>query len=217
MKTNVLVKREFYQASVMQRSEDKYFCATDLLKYYNSNNTKKKVMAEFWSNQNTKDFMDALANDINVQNNKSLYLAKDLYSTKKGKVNGGTYMHPYLFVKFAMWLSPVFEVQVIKWVYDNLIDFRNQAGDHYKEMCTAISERYLEFFDKKPDPLVFQNEARVLKQLVFGDKRDRNRNEASEKELELLNKLQLANIKLLKKNISKDERYNKLREFAELS
>ena len=71
MKTNVLMKREFYQAQIFQRSDDKFFCATDLLKYYNSNNEKKKVIAEFWSNQNTKDFMEALANDINVNVGKS--------------------------------------------------------------------------------------------------------------------------------------------------
>ena len=216
MKTNVMMKRQFYQTEITQRSEDKYFSATELLRYFNQNNDKKKNIAEFWSNQNTKEYMDALAADLNIHIGNSLYLAKDLYTTSRSS-KIGTFMHPYLFIKFAMWLSPQFEVQVIKWVYDNLIDFRNQAGDHYKEMCSAIQDKYVEYFDKKPDPLVFQKEARLINQLVFGDGRERKRNEASEKELELLNKLQIANIKLISKNLSRDERHLKLREFAELS
>lgn len=40
-------------------------------------------------------------------------------------------MHPILFVKFAMWLNPRFEVQVIKFVYDQMLKYRNDAGDAY--------------------------------------------------------------------------------------
>lgn len=49
-------------------------------------------------------------------------------------------MHPILFVKFAMWLNPRFEVQVIKFVYDQMLKYRNDAGDAYKELCAAISK-----------------------------------------------------------------------------
>lgn len=216
MKTEVLMKRDFYQTSVTQRSSDKFFCATDLLKYYNTHAKHKKLMNDFWINQNTQAFMEALANDINLNNGHSHYLKNDLFHSKRGKHNGGTYMHPYLFVKFAMWLSPEFEVQVIKWVYDNLIDFRNQAGDHYKEMCSAINDRYIQFYNSKPDPLIFKREARLLNKLVFGDEKDRNRNDASEKQLDLLNKLQLANIKLIKDGLSADVRKAKLNDFASL-
>jgi hypothetical protein len=125
-------------------------------------------------------------------------------------------MHPYLFVKFAMWLSAEFEVKVIKWVYDNLIKVRHEAGDHYLEMCESINNRYVDWSNgKKPDPLVFIKEANYLKQLAFGYK-DKNRNEATEKELDLLNQLQLANIKLINKGIGKSERQLQLRTFAEL-
>ncbi len=216
MKTEVIMKRDFYQTQVSQRSTDKFFCATDLLKYYNKSNGANKVIAEFWSNKNVQEFLEALAADLNLNVGKALYLKTDLYTTRKGKVNGGTYMHPYLFVKFAMWLSPEFEVQVIKWVYDNLIDFRNQAGDHYKEMCSAINERYLEFYGSRPDPLIFKKEAKFLNLLTFGDEKDRTRNEASEKELEILNKLQIANTKLIKSGATLEVRKAKLKDFHSL-
>lgn len=34
--------------------------------------------------------------------------------------DGEVWMHPSLFIKFAMWLDPKFELDVIKTVYDNL-------------------------------------------------------------------------------------------------
>lgn len=36
-------------------------------------------------------------------------------------------MHPLLFIDFAMWLNPAFKVKVLKFVYDELIKFRNLA------------------------------------------------------------------------------------------
>jgi hypothetical protein len=47
-------------------------------------------------------------------------------------------MHPFLFIDFAMWINPEFKYEVIKFVYDELIKYRNDAGDAYREMCTAI-------------------------------------------------------------------------------
>ena len=217
MKTVVLMKREFNDTQISQRSSDKFFNATELLSFYNSKNGKKKVMAEFWSNKGTTEFMQALVNDLNsdIKSNigESLYIQKDLFTTTRG-TNGSTFMHPYLFVKFAMWVSPEFEVQIIKWVYDNLIDFRNQAGDHYREMTATIKHRYIDFYDKSPDPLIFKNEAKFLNELVFGDPRSRQRNEANEKQLNKLNQLQLANIKLINSGINKSKRHAELERFA---
>lgn len=221
MKTNQLMQRDFNGISISQRTIDSYFNATELLHIYNSDSKKKKVFAEFWSNRTTNDFLESLERQLNLEQKdnvgNSLYLKKDLFTTKRGK-GGETYMHPYLFVKFAMWLSSDFEVKVIKWVYDNLIDFRNQAGNHYKEMCYTIQERYIEYYGSiKIDPLVFANEATYLNELVFGCNSTKRRNDATEKELDLMNRLQLANIKLIKSGLGKDDRKSQLRMFAELS
>lgn len=53
--------------------------------------------------------------------------------------NAGTWMHPILFVDFAMWINPKFKYDVIKFVYDEMIKFRNLAGDAYPSMCKAVS------------------------------------------------------------------------------
>lgn len=49
-------------------------------------------------------------------------------------------MHPLMFVDFAMWLNPVFKVKVLKFVYDQMLKYRNDAGDAYKELGTAIGK-----------------------------------------------------------------------------
>lgn len=220
MKTNQLMQRDFDGMSISQRTKDSYFNATELLSIYNSNSEKQKTIKDFWGNKGTDDFMTSLVNQLNKDSNLNVafspYLEKDLFTAKRGR-GGQTYMHPYLFVKFSMWLSSDFEVKVIKWVYDNLIDFRNQAGDHYKEMCSTIQERYIEYYgSSKIDPLVFANEATYLNELVFGYNSTKRRNDATEKELDLMNRLQLANIKLIKSGLGRDERKNQLRMFTEL-
>lgn len=207
--------RDLNGIRVSQRTSDKYLNATELLGQYNRVSGRNKVMPEFWSNKSTDLFLEALARDLSDNVGDSLVLEKDLYSTKRGKF-GGTYMHPYLFVKFAMWLSPEFEVQVIKWVYDNLIDFRNQAGDHYLEMRSAIHDRYVSYYGKKPNPVVFIKEANYLNKLVYGEYKGGKRNLSDQGQLDKLNKLQRANIKLINDGLGVFDRKEKLRGFSDL-
>lgn len=211
MKTNQLMKRDFMQSSITQRTKDGFFNATELLTIYNKNTGTIKSFHDFWINKNTKEFLKELENDIILNSHNNGYLKTHEATRGKG---GATWMHPYLFVKFAMWLSPKFELQIIKWVYDNLIDYRNQAGDHYKEMCKAILDSFVAHFDKKPDPLIYQKEASFLNNLVYGASKGGKRNELSEKELELLNNLQKLNINYLKSGIFGDERRRKLTSYA---
>lgn len=218
MITNQLMKRDFNGSSIEQRTLDGYFNATTLLEIYNSSSDKKKRFADFWENDTTSNFMNELANDLNVEKKAHLknVLITDLYETKRGR-GGCTFMHPYLFVKFAMWLSPKFEVQVIKWVYDNLIDFRTQAGDYYKELCSSIMDRYINWSNgSKPSPLVFSNEAKYLNSLVKGEFKGIERNELNEKELDLLNNLQKLDIDMINRGCGKLDRHNKLRDYAEM-
>lgn len=217
MLTNQLMKRDFFDIKITQRTKDSYFNATDLLGFYNSNRDVKRKFKDFWRNQNTVLFIEELANDINGEKSPHLktVLPSDLYTTGRGR-GGATYMHPYLFVKFAMWLSPEFEVKVIKWVYDNLIDFRNQAGDYYKEMCIAVCQTYSNYYDKKPSPLIYSSEARYLNELVRGSHYNGQRNELTEKELSLLNGLQKLNISLLRNITAAPIRKQKLRDYSEM-
>lgn len=217
MKTLQIVKREFNGSFMEQRNTDGYFNATLLLEMANANSDKKRRFADFWENDGTQSFMKELADSLNVEKKAPLLtiLPSDLYETKRGR-GGCTWMHPYLFVKFAMWLSPKFEVQVIKWVYDNLIDFRNQAGDYYKELCSSIMNRYTQYYSNKPSPLVFSNEAKYLNSLVIGEFKGLERNEINEKQLDLLNDLQKLDIDMIDRGFGKNQRHEKLRDYANM-
>lgn len=120
--------------SVEQRTKDGMFNATALLKQWNESAGEKKEIKKFFENQNTKEFISALIEEENLNGEKSAYL------TSRGKYNGGTWMHPILFVKFAMWLNPRFEVKVIKFIYDQMIAYRNEAGDAYRELSVAVAK-----------------------------------------------------------------------------
>lgn len=134
MKTNQVMLRPMGCFSVEQRTKDGMFNATALLKQWNESAGEKKEIKKFFENQNTKEFISALIEEEDLNGEKSAYL------TSRGKYNGGTWMHPILFVKFAMWLNPRFEVKVIKFIYDQMIAYRNEAGDAYRELSMAVAK-----------------------------------------------------------------------------
>lgn len=77
--------------------------------------------------------------------NQSL-LNKDIaaYSVKLKRGGRGhsdsTWVHPMLFLKYMMFLSPSFEYRALKMVQDNLIQLRNETGDARKTLATAIAK-----------------------------------------------------------------------------
>lgn len=94
-------------------------------------------------------------------------------------------MHPILFVKFAMWLNPRFEVQVIKFVYDQMLKYRNEAGDAYKELGKAIGK----IVSKKFMPVAMCKVAKAINYVVFNEHEHEMRNKHGEesKQYELFN------------------------------
>ncbi len=198
------MKREFMGAQISQRTSDRFFNGTELLALYNKHNNTQKRFKDFWENQNTQEFLRELENDLVSNGDNSAHLKT--HETTRGN-GGATWLQPYLFVKFSMWLSPKFELQIIKWVYDNLIDFRVDAGDYYKDMCQALKE----FHERNPDepfsPDAYSKEATKLNLIVFGSPKPKQRNEATEYELALMNDLQLYNIYLMQQNCRARTRY----------
>lgn len=156
---------------VLQRTSDGMFNATNLLKLWNGTSGQSKEVTKFFENENAKEFIGALIKEENLNTQNSAYLKT------RGK-NGGTWMHPYLFVKFAMWLNPAFEVKVIKFVYDQLIKYRNDAGDAYRIMSAAISK-----IVKKDDMKEKMRElAKALNYIVYNDHQTDIRNKKADEE-----------------------------------
>lgn len=131
MKTSVPMQRKMGDFIVIQRTKDSMFNATKLLKDWNKKAGMKKQMVHFLGNKQTESFIEALQKEENIKKR------NDVVSVTTG-TKGGTWMNPYLFIKFSMWLNPTFELQVIKFVHDQLIAFRDEAGDNYNGLTSAV-------------------------------------------------------------------------------
>lgn len=172
MITNQVMKRPMGNFLVEQRTKDSMFNATNLLKQWNEASGEKKEITKFFDNDNTKEFISALMEEENLDTQKSAYVK----STARLDRGGGTWMHPILFVKFAMWLNPRFEVQVIKFVYDQMLKYRNDAGDAYKELGTAIGK----IVSKKFMPAAMCKVAKAINYVVFNEHEHEMRNKHGE-------------------------------------
>ncbi len=141
MKTNQVMVRPMGSYKVEQRTQDGFFNATSLLKQWNDGHAdKERQLDNFWKSTHLTELMSEIAkNELKFESVEFTDLKKALSKTVRGN-NGGTWMHPILFIKFAMYLNPSFEYQVIKFVSDQMIDYRKQAGDAYKALSSAVSK-----------------------------------------------------------------------------
>ena len=157
--------RPMGEFEVTQRTKDAFFNATELLKQWNEKTGMKKEVTKFFELQSTSELVKVIMERENLNTQDSTYLKT------RGK-NGGTWMHPVLFVDFAMWINPKFKYDVIKFVYDEMIKFRNLAGDAYPSMCRAVRSILPEdIFREKIKDL-----ARSLNIIVYGRHESEMRN-----------------------------------------
>ena len=136
MITNQIMKRPLADFTVEQRTKDGYFCLTGLLNNWNLKMGTKKELKDYFENKATQEFVKALADEENLHGDKSPYV-KSKARLDRG---GGTWGHPLLFIDVAMWLNPHFKVKVLKFVSDQMLTYRNEAGDAYKQLSSAMSK-----------------------------------------------------------------------------
>ena len=131
---------------VEQRTKDAKFNATALLKQWNETvkkgevliphldgvlKYKEKDLYDYMNIGPTKDLVKVIMAKENILD------SRIIVNTTRGKY-GGTWLHPVMFIDFCMWINPSFKYDVIKFVYDRMIEFRNNAGDAYKDLGGAI-------------------------------------------------------------------------------
>nr|DAU91240.1 MAG TPA: KilA protein [Bacteriophage sp.] len=200
MKSNQEMIRKIENFSVTQRTSDGFFDGSELLRQWNaSDGHARRRMNEFLDSPKVRDFINALADDeshrrktVNAVNQQ--VTEADLIIHVKGRMgkNGRTpdkvWMNPILFIKFAMWINPTFEVKVIRFVYDEMIKYRNDAGDAYRDLSSAIGKIVPADFM----PKAMQKVAEALNWIVFGchEKMARNKygDESKQRELYQLEK-----------------------------
>lgn len=168
MKTNQIIIRPMGDFKVIQRTKDAFFNATDLLKQWNQLKGMKKEVKDYLENYSTSELVNTIKERENFTSGNSPYVKS---KASRGE-NAGTWMHPILFIDFAMWINPSFKYDVIKFVYDEMIKFRNLAGDAYPSMCKAVSSIL-------PDDLFKQkikDLAKSLNIIVYGKHESEMRN-----------------------------------------
>lgn len=172
MKTNQIMVRPMGDFKVTQRTKDGFFNATELLKQWNHRSGMQKDISHYFNNKATDEFVSSLISEEKLASRNSVYVKS---KASRGE-NVGTWMHPLLFIDFAMWLNPAFKVKVLKFVYDEMIKFRNLAGDDYPSMCRAVRTILPEdVFREKIKDL-----ARSLNIIVYGKHESEIRNKVAD-------------------------------------
>lgn len=145
MKTSVIMKRQIGELPIYQRTKDGFFNGNSLLHDWNNTHREQrpKRMDEYLNQKSTIAFMEAL---LKSESNMRKIASSDIQILIKGKSKniGGTkqaadiWMHPLLFLDFAMWLNPDFKVEVLRFVSDKMLEYRDKAGDAYREMASEL-------------------------------------------------------------------------------
>lgn len=174
MKTNVIMNRKMGSYEVHQRTKDGMFNATTLLSQWSKSNKKRKDVNDFLKTKSTKEFIEEIDSREDSINRQLSVL------TTRGK-NAATWMHPLLFIDFAMWINPKFKYDVLKFVYDQLIKERHDAGDNYKVLSSAGTK--LRGYN-------YSEVAKALQWIVFNRTEKQIRQKATEQQLKELNDVQ---------------------------
>lgn len=137
METQVVMKRKLFGAEISQQSKTTFFSATDLVqagnRYRIANGMPMFIMGEWFRKDSTIEFMTALE-------------AKYGKIKTAGRGKGAkTWIHPLLFIDMALAISPQLKIEVYSWLFDYLLEYRNNSGDSYKRMCGAA---YLKISNK---------------------------------------------------------------------
>lgn len=184
MKTNQIMIRQMGEFSVKQRTKDGFFNATELLKQWNRVSGMKKEVTKFLDLGSTSELVKIIMEREDLHTQDSTYVKS---RASRGD-NAGTWMHPVLFIDFAMWINPSFKYDVIKFVYDDMIRYRNLAGDSYKELASAISK----IVPKTFIPKAMQKVGEALNWIIFDSHepllRNKHGNESKQRELWQLEK-----------------------------
>lgn len=161
METQVIMKRELFGCEISQQSKTEFFSATDLVKAGNR-----------WRMLNMMQPFDYSA----YIKTKSFLEFKSEVEAKYGKVlisgHGRgihSWVHPIVFIDISLAINPKLKVEVYEWLFDNLIKFRNDSGDSYKEMSAAI---YVRVSNKRDFPNYIQRVASFIKESIGVDNWD---------------------------------------------
>lgn len=181
MKTEVLMQRNLFGEIVRQNNQNGFISANDIVmagnKYRAINGMKLFDFRAWIDSGSNKEFIQEMKNQFG-----------EVIITKKGR-EGSTWLHPYICIDLALSIDPKLKIEVYKWLFDELLKFRNDSGDSYKKMCGFL-------FDNCTSKTTFHKDiAKVASQIQLACN-VKDWQSASEEQLKLRDKIQ-NNIALL--------------------
>lgn len=202
MKTEVMMTRYLTEdIAVRQSNKSEMFNVTDLVISFNEDRKAEglsvKHLTHYWINDSTKEFIEALEMeyDLNTQN------SVELKTTRRGKY-GGTWVCPEIFVDIAMWLNPRFKAKVMIWVSDNLLGARNSSGIQQVMMNRVVADK---FSERTTRWLMVRINQRIKRHILSVDQDWDNATSAQLEERKALQVKIITACELLPDGISEDE------------
>ena len=105
------ISRNIQGFEIYQREGDGYINATQICKANQALTGQKKDPSDWLANKSSKSMIEKLSVVTRIP-------ASKLVDVKKGGTNQGTWLHPRLAVRFAMWVNDDFSLQVEDWVQE---------------------------------------------------------------------------------------------------
>jgi hypothetical protein len=247
------------EISIQSQNQEDYICLTDMIKakdgdFFVSDWLRNANTLEFlaaWENLNNENFNYGEFAIIRNQSGINSYKISVKEWIEKTNANGiyattgrygGTYAHKDIAFNFGMWISPKFQLFIIK-EYQRLKEVENNALNiewdakrvfskmNYKLHTDAIQNHVIPKgnYTKDKEWLAYADEADMLNIIVFGctakEWREANmdkhlageniRDMASINELLILANLESLNSILMQSGASKETRFNALKQTAQ--
>jgi len=185
--------------------ENGYICLNDLAAYF-----PHKDMSNWQRSPSTLEYISAVERDLNSVESTEL---KQAMTARRGRHRSGTYAHRWIAMHFAMWLSPEFNLAIVK-AYEDGTQRKQDwnikrilAANNYKIMCDSVKNAH-----DPAKPYHFSNEARMLNFIVFGENEGNPRETATEAELDAIAWLETHNSAYIDLGMSYQDRKAKLAE-----
>lgn len=176
MKTDVIMKRELLGTSISQKSKNGFISATDIVRAGNilrrKSGKRDFELYKWLNNKSTKEFI----NEIEEKHGKATI------KSNSGGPGKHTWLHPLLAIDLALSIDPKLKLEVYEWLYDNLLEFRNNSGDSYKLMCGSLWVRH-------GDHKTFKNNIKKLALIIQKKCGVDNWQTATENQLKLRDKI----------------------------
>lgn len=199
MKTNQVMTVAFEHGNITIEHKTSMGNLADVFsignKYRVMSNKNIANITNFCNNQSTKDFIEAVAERLNVSPDTLLY------TTGKGK-NARVMANIFVIIYAAEYLSPAFHVEVIDtFINSKLLTWRDESGDHFKGLNEEIKNAALDILGKPAHKGHFITLANIINARI-GDKIEWNT--ASAKQLEERDRIEKVLTSVIKLGLVKD-------------